>query len=384
MAARAVTGTGMVSSIGRDTKTCFAAMCDGLEGNKPLQAFDASHFNTRRAYEIADRPPGGQDRKGRSTTWLCQAVNEALRSSGLRPDDGLRLATVVGTGLRELRSLELWWADGQPLQVQELHFSEALARRAGLSGPVVTLSNACSASSFALGLAEDMLELGEADAVIVAGCESITESMFGLADRANPMHPEWVRPFDRDRRGVVLGEGAAALVLEDGERARRRGAPPLAWLRGVGMSCDAFHETAPDTNGFQQAMRDAHRRGRVRPEQIDLLMAHGTGTALNDLNEILAFRSVFGATARAVMITAIKSMTGHTSGPSGLMSVITAIECMREGRVPPTIGLGVAMAEAEGLDIVAGSARAAFPRMVQVDAFGFGGINAVAVLEKAA
>jgi len=142
------------------------------------------------------------------------------------------------------------------------------------------------------------------------------------------------------------------LVLEDGEKAERRGARPLAWLRGVGMSCDAFHETAPDPSGLERAMRDAHRRAGVRPAEIDLLMAHGTGTALNDLNEMLAFRSVFGARAGAVMISAIKSMTGHTSGASGLMGVITAIECTRESRVPPTVGLDAAMPEAEGLDSV--------------------------------
>jgi 3-oxoacyl-[acyl-carrier-protein] synthase II len=380
----AITGVGMVSSVGPDAGACFAALCEGRSGNKPLQAFEASRYNVRRAYEIADRPPGGADRKGRATAWLCQAVAEALEGAALRPGDGLRLATVVGTGLRELRSLELWWTQAQPLHLEELHFSRALAGTNGLAGPAITLSNACSASSFALGIAEDLLRLDEADAVVVAGCESISESMFGLADRANPLHPEWVRPFDRDRRGVVLGEGAAAVVLEGEEGAKRRGARPLAWLRGVGMSCDAFHETAPDPNGLALSMRDAHRRSRVEPGEIDLLMAHGTGTALNDLNELLAFRTVFGAAAGRVLITAIKSMTGHTSGPSGLMSLITAIACMREGRVPPTFGLEAPMPEAEGLEIVVGAPRTASPRLVQVDAFGFGGVNAVAVLEKAA
>ncbi|HEY3121489.1 MAG TPA: beta-ketoacyl-[acyl-carrier-protein] synthase family protein [Vicinamibacteria bacterium] len=380
----AITGVGMVSSIGANTRACFEALCNGVTGNKPLQVFEHSRFNVRRAYEIADRPQGGPDRKGRSTAWLCQAVDEALRGARLGADETRPLTVLVGTGLRELRSAELWWAEGQPLRLEELHFGGALARTAAVTGPVVTLSNACSASNFALGLAEDMLHLGQARAVIVAGSESITESMFGLADRANPLHPEWVRPFDRDRQGVVLGEGAAALVLEDAAAAEARGARPLAWLRGVGMSCDAFHETAPDPRGLELAMRDAHCRAGVQPSDIDLLMAHGTGTALNDLNELLAFRNVFGPRAAVVMITAIKSMTGHTGGPSGLMSIIAAIESMRQGRVPPTIGLSTRMPEADGLDIVAGSARDASPRMIQVDAFGFGGVNAVAVLERAA
>lgn len=380
----AVTGMGMVSSVGAEAQACFTALCNGVTGNKPLQVFSQSQFNIHHAYEIADRPFGGRDRKGRSAAWLCQAVNEALRTSGLPQAETKRLAVVVGTGLRELRSLELWWADGHPLRVDELHFGEALASATGVRGPIVTVSNACSASNFALGLAEDMLGLGQADAVVVAGCDSITESMFGLADRANPLHPERLQPFDRGRRGVLLGEGAAAVVLEDGERAARRGAQPLAWLRGVGMSCDAFHETAPNPSGLERAMRDAHRRSGARPEEIDLLMAHGTGTALNDLNEIKAFRGVFGERARGVKITAIKSMTGHTSGASGLMSVVVAIHCMREGLVPPTVGLGAPIPEAVGLDLVMGAAQKAIVRMAQVNAFGFGGVNAVALLERAA
>lgn len=379
----AVTGVGMVSSIGPDVEGCFAALCGGVSGNKPLQAFRSEHYNMRHAYEIADRP-GGTDRVGRSSAWLGVAVNQALASAGLQPDQAGRLGVLVGTGLRELRSLELWWADGQPLRVDELHFGGALSRASRVGGPVITLSNACSAGNFALGMAEDMLALGQADAVVVAGCESISESMFGLADRASPLHPQEVQPFHRDRKGVVLGEGAAALVVERPETAARRGARTRATLRGVGMSCDAFHETAPDAKGLERAMRDALRRGGVAPEQVDLLMAHGTGTALNDLNEVAAFRAVFGARAAHVLITAIKSMTGHTGGPSGLMSLIVAMESMRVGRVPPVFGLSAPMAEADGLRIVSGTAQAAPVRIAQVDAFGFGGINAVALLEAAA
>jgi 3-oxoacyl-[acyl-carrier-protein] synthase II len=375
----AISGTGLVSSVGDNCQACFAAFCAGITGNKPLQAFDPERFNVRRAYEIADRAPGC-DRTGRATEWLCRAVAEALAMAGLADDRDTRLAVLVGTGLRELRSLELWWADGQPLDVAELHFGGALRERIGLAGPVVTLSNACSASSFALGLAADLLELDEADAVLVAGSDSITESMFGLADRANPLRPARVQPFDRDRRGVLLGEGAAALILEPASRARARGIPPLAWLRGVGMSCDAFHETAPDCQGVVRAMRDAHERAGVSIDQVDLLMAHGTGTALNDQNELRAFKTVFGRRAGCVPISAIKSMTGHTSGASALFGVITAVESMRHCRIPPTVGFDGPMPEAEDLDIVAGSARTSPVRMAQVDAFGFGGVNAVAII----
>jgi 3-oxoacyl-[acyl-carrier-protein] synthase II len=289
----------------------------------------------------------------------------------------------VGTGLRELRSLELWWADGQPLSVSELHFASAVRERTPLRGRVVTVSNACSASSFTLGLAEDMLELGRADAVVVAGCDSITESMFGLADRTNGLHPQELQPFDNDRRGVVLGEGAAAVVLERAATAAARGARARARLAGVGLSCDAHHETAPHVEGLAAAMRDAYRRSEISPDEVDLVMAHGTGTALNDPAELRAMRSVLGARAEAVLVTGLKSMTGHTSGASGLMSLITAVEAMRQGRVPPTVGLRRPIPEASGLDLVVDEARSASIRVAQVNAFGFGGVNAVALLEAA-
>jgi 3-oxoacyl-[acyl-carrier-protein] synthase II len=269
------------------------------------------------------------------------------------------------------------------MEVQDLHFGGALRDRLGLRGLALTFSNACSASSFALGLATDMIALGETDVAIAAGCDSLTESMVGLADRANPgTPPERLQPFDRDRLGVVLGEGAGAVVIESEARARARGAQPRAWLRGVGMSCDAFHDTAPSLEGVVRAMRDAHARSGTDPREVDLLLAHGTGTALNDQNEIAAFRVFFGVHASGVIISGLKSMTGHTSGASGIIGVISAIECMVQSRVPPTIGLVSPLAEGKGLDFVTGSARRATVRLAQVDAFGFGGVNAVAILER--
>lgn len=378
----AITGTGMLASVGEGTRPLFDALCGGRSGNKPFQVFDAAKYDVERAYEIEDRPAGGPDRPGRSTGWLCRAVAEALEQAGLSEAERRALPVLTGTGLRELRSFELWATGDHPMQVHELHFGGALRDRLGLQGPALTFSNACSASNFALGLAADMIALGDTDAAIVAGCDSLTESMVGLADRASPVHPERLQPFDRDRRGVVLGEGAAAVVIESEARVAARGARPLAWLRGVGMSCDAFHETAPSLDGVIRSMRDAHRRSGISPSQIDLLLAHGTGTALNDQNEIEAFKAVFGSLAPRVMISGIKSMTGHTSGASALIGVITAIECLAQGRVPPTIGLSTPLPEGEGLDFVAGAARTAPVRVAQVDAFGFGGVNAVSILER--
>jgi 3-oxoacyl-[acyl-carrier-protein] synthase II len=247
----------------------------------------------------------------------------------------------------------------------------------------MTLCNACAASLCALGLAEDLLYSGDAGAAIVAGCDSITASMLGLVDRTTLTPPERVAPFDRKRRGLLMGEGAAAVVLETPSHALDRQAAPYALLRGVGMSCDAHHETAPTREGVVRAMTDSHCRSAVVPADVDLLLVHGTGTALNDSTEALAIADVFGPSVGRVPITALKSLIGHTSGASGLVAVVTAVECLRQGRIPPTIGFDEPADEARQFDIVTGAARDADLHIAQVNAFGFGGVNAVAVLGKA-
>jgi 3-oxoacyl-[acyl-carrier-protein] synthase II len=292
---------------------------------------------------------------------------------------------LIGTGLRELRSVELWHAGHCDLNVTELHFATALRDVCGLSGPVVTCSNACAAGNCVLGLAEDMINLGQSPLVLVAATDSITESMLGLTDRANMRAPvEALRPFDQERRGVLLGEGAAALVLELPSHAVRRGAHIKASLRSVGMNCDAHHETAPEFHSMCEAMRLAYARAGTTPSATNLLLAHGTGTLLNDKAEIQAFRMLFGEQASGVAITALKSLIGHTSGGSGLMSVITAVLCIQRGLVPPIAGLRQPIAESQGLDFVLHQPRSLEVHTVQVNAFGFGGINAVVLLERAA
>jgi 3-oxoacyl-[acyl-carrier-protein] synthase II len=153
-------------------------------------------------------------------------------------------------------------------------------------------------------------------------------------------------------------------------------------LRGVGISCDAHHETAPDLTGVLRSIRDAHRRANITSDHVDLIMAHGTGTHLNDQVEALALQKVFGSNKTAPLTTALKSLIGHTSGASALVGVVTSIECMRQSKIPPTFGLHDRIEEAEGLDFVVEEAKSAPLQFAQVNAFGFGGVNAVAILEK--
>jgi len=375
-----ITGTAMTCSLGDELDQVFESMCAGKSGRSRLQAFNEKQYKTHWAYEVPDRSDH-QDRDFRATSWLCDAVARAVAQSQL-PGNVERITVVVGTGLRELRTLELHWLRHEPIALHHLHFGSALKRHFGDNVHIITLANACAASVFALAVAESILMAGEADAVIAAGCDSITESMFGLIDRLNPESPEQVQPFEQTRKGVLMGEGAAAVVLELPEHAAKRGAVPVAELLSIGVSCDASHETIPDWKGMHSAMRQAHERAGIQPANIDLLLVHGTGTQQNDVAEAKAISTLFSGDSPNVNITALKSMIGHTSGASGLIGVVAACECLLKGRILPTLGLHQPIGELAGFNFVHETACDAPLNTIQVNAFGFGGVNAVAVLSK--
>ncbi|MEU6560463.1 beta-ketoacyl-[acyl-carrier-protein] synthase family protein [Nocardia nova] len=361
-----ITGAGAVAAIGRNVSDLFESLCAGRTGVAEIERFGTGDFRTRHGYPMADSVP---ETPAFATRLLIRAVAEALAQAGI--DDATGIPIVVGTGLRELRSVELAWQSGAGRP--DLDFGPALRRRFGCT-EVHTVSNACAASLHALAMAADLLALDRADTVVVAGVDTIALSMFAALDLVQPPMDR-LRPFDARHKGVLMGDGAAAIVVS-------RGGAPRAVLRGVGMNCDAGHVTAPDPVGIVAAMHDAHRRAAVRPADVDLVLAHGTGTALNDAAEASALTEVFGADQPVV--TAIKAMTGHTSGSSGLLSVVAAVESLRTGMVPVIPDLAVPIAEARELRLATEPADPAHLRVAQVNSFGFGGVNAVAIVERAA
>ncbi|MFI7291524.1 beta-ketoacyl synthase N-terminal-like domain-containing protein [Streptomyces anulatus] len=371
-----ITGLGAVASIGRTPGEIFDGLCEGRTGLGPLRAFDRQRFHAQQLFEIDDRPAEG-DEPGRASRFLVEAVRQAAEDAGLG-EDLSGVPVLVGTGLREHRSLELWWRDGIPFDAAGLDFGPALRERFGAVDSH-TFANACSASLYALALGWDLLEQGEADTVVVAGCDTVTESMFGQADRVQFDPPPAVRPFDRARQGTILGEGAAAVVLS---RALTPGRTAHGWLRSVAVNCDARHPTAPDREGITASVRQAHAAAGVTPQDIDLVLMHGTGTPVNDLMEAEVTAEVFGA-ARPVL-TGIKSGTGHTSGSAGLMSLLVAAQSMASGRIPPIGGLSDPLPEAKELHLVRDAPLHRPVELAQVNGFGFGGVNAVAIVAGAA
>lgn len=358
-----------------DGAATFAALLEGRCGVRPLDRFHGPAINVAWGYGIAD-DAAPHERWLRASRWLADCVRAALAEADVDPAHE-RVVVIVGTGLRELRAVERAVAEATDLPAEWLHFGAAIRRAAPHIGDVITVSNACSAGGHALALAQDLIELGEADVAVAAGTDAMTESMLAMIGRFTSEPTDRVRPFDCRRRGVLLGEGAVAQVVVPEDRGRHA----LARVLSTGLSCDAFHETAPSADGVWRAMHDAFGRASRSPAQVDLVVAHGTGTALNDPLEATVLQRLFGS--GGPLVTAVKGALGHTSGTAALVNVDVAIRCMRTGLVPPVVGLGEPVAAAASLRLVREAAVQAECRLTQVDAFGFGGVNAVTLLEAA-
>jgi 3-oxoacyl-[acyl-carrier-protein] synthase II len=360
-----------------DDRETFAALLRGESGVADLRYFPSERLNVHRGYHIGhDRP----EPPLRASTWLAECVADAVGRSGVDPRRE-RVLAIVGTGLRELRAIERWATGDATVVREQLHFGGACRRAVPGLAAVMTLSNACSAGGYALAIGQDLLELGEADAVVVAGTDSMTESMLAMVGRFGAEPTQRVRPFDVRRAGALLGEGAAAVVLVPDRPDRADHG--LARLLGTGLSCDAEHETAPDPAGIRRAIADAFRRADRGPEQVALVFAHGTGTTLNDPVEAAVLCEAFRGVAPGPLVTAVKGAVGHTSGTSALTSLAMAVHSLRVGVAPPAVGLREPLPGSDGIRFVIGGPQPVSAGAVAVNAFGFGGVNAVSLLEPA-
>jgi 3-oxoacyl-[acyl-carrier-protein] synthase II len=324
---------------------------------------------------------------GRATRFALEATRQAMTDAGLGDVAPSRLAVAIGTGMGDAGLHEQWRLTGAPPMQQwtpEFSVAAAVGAAIGAGGPNASISNACAASGFALSVAADLIESGEADVVVAGGAEGYSRVALGCFNRLGAIDPERCRPFDRERAGTVFGEGAAMLVLEAEEHALERGAPRVyARVAGAGWSCDAYHMTAPEPRGEQilRALRDALRRAGGDADAIGCVVPHGTGTELNDVVEANALRALLGPRCDTVPLYSLKGLIGHTGGAAGAFAALASALILAHGEVPANVALGEQDPECDVL--VAEEPLALVGPLVVLNAYAFGGNNVSLALEAA-
>ncbi|MEQ8861388.1 MAG: beta-ketoacyl-ACP synthase II [Pseudomonadales bacterium] len=400
-----VTGLGMLSPIGNDVASSWQSAVAGRSGAAPIDAFDASEHSVRFNAAVKGFDPTGYlDRKEiRRIDPFVQyglvAAIQAIEDSGLpdHPDDAHRYGVAIGSGIGGINTIEethstlLAKGPGRvspffvPASVINM-IAGNLSIRYGYKGPNIAVVTACTTGTHNIGIGARMIQYGDADVMVVGGAEMATSpitlaafgSMKALSTR-NDEPEKASRPWDRDRDGFVLGDGAGVLVLEEYERARSRGARIYCELVGFGMSGDAFHVTGPteDGEGSASSMINALNDAGLNPDQIDYINAHGTSTPLGDVSETRGIKRVFGADTR-VPVSSNKSMIGHLLGAAGSVEAIFTILAIEHQILPPTINLDNP-GEGCDLDYVPHTARDSRIRTALSNSFGFGGTNGTVV-----
>jgi 3-oxoacyl-[acyl-carrier-protein] synthase II len=397
-----VTGAGIVSPVGNTMEDCWRNLVAGRSGAGPITRFDTTAYETKFACEVKDFSfEGILDRKeakrmDRFVQFAVVASHEALKHSGLdlETTDRDRVGVLIGSGIGGMETFEtqhtalMEKGPGRvspffiPMMISDMAAGQ-VSIQFGLKGPNFSTVSACASGAHAIGEALRLLRSGDADVIIAGGAEATITPMavagFGnmraLSTR-NDDPQRASRPFDKDRDGFVIGEGAGLLVLETEDHARRRGATLLCELSGYGASGDAFHITSPclDGDGAARAMKRSLQDAGMAADEVGYINSHGTSTPAGDPIEVVAVKSVFGDHAYRLMMGSTKSMTGHLLGAAGgLEAVVTALVLAR-GVVPPTINLDTAD-EACDLDFVPNQARTQRVKAALSNSFGFGGHN---------
>lgn len=396
-----ITGLGCVSPLGNDVASTWDGLVKGKPGIDRITKFDATDFRSRMAGEVKNFDPSSVipaselKKMDLFIHYALVAAAEAIQDAGLEIDDemGNETGVSVGIGLGGLTSIEKYhevYLERGPRRITPFFIPMVISNMA--SGQIslyfncrnynASTTSACASSNHSIGDAARIIERGDAKVMVVGGAEATVTplgiggfaAMHALSTRNdNPAAAS--RPYDRDRDGFVLGEGAGILIIEDYEFARSRGAEIYCELAGYGFSADAHHITQPSADGPDRAMKMTLRDAGVNPEEVDYINTHGTSTPAGDINELKAIKVAFGDHARKVSISSSKSMTGHLLGAAGGLEAIFAVKAMEQGLVPPTINIENLDPECD-LDVTPNTAKERPLRVSMSNSFGFGGTNA--------
>jgi nodulation protein E len=394
----AVTGLGSISSLGHTVRDIWAALEAGSSGIGEITRIPLEQLNIKIAAEVRnyDETKHFDDREllvfDRYTQFALLSAKEALAESGLdfKKDESLALETavIVASGVGGWSTIDhafynlhkLGKPRAHPLTIPRMMISAAtsqISMKYGLKGPAFCVSSACSSANHAIGEAYWMIRTGRARAAVAGGSEAeISLTSQRSWESLRVMAPDACRPFSRDRKGMVLGEGAGILVLERLDDARKRGAKIYCEIAGYGLSADAGDIVIPDRDGAARAMRQALASAALDPGDVDYINAHGTGTQLNDATEVAAIKTVFGPAASKLMVTSTKSMHGHALGAASALEAVATIKAIEQGVVPPTANYLGPDPECD-LDHVPNTARKAKVHAALSNSLAFGGLNAV-------
>ncbi len=403
-----ITGTGAISPVGLNVADTWQNIVNGVSGVAPITRFDASQWRTQIACEVKNFNPkdymSAKDarRRDRFEHFGTVAAQEALQSSGLEitEENTGRIGVLVSSALGGLKSLQdsiIRLEKEGPKRISPFLIPMIMPNGAasligidhGIKGPAMSVASACASGIDGIGQAWMMLRLGMIDAAVTGASESVlSRAGIGAFDRINALslkkdHTMTPAPFDKNRDGLVMGEGAGIIVLETESHAKARGANILAELAGYAATADAFHVTAPssDGSGGGTAISNALISAGVNPDEVDYINAHGTATPLNDVTETKAIKYALGEQAYKVPTSSTKSMTGHMMGATGALETIFCVKAIQDSVMPPTIHYETPDPECD-LDYIPNQAREKKIKVVVSNAFGFGGHNSVLVVRQ--
>jgi 3-oxoacyl-[acyl-carrier-protein] synthase II len=403
-----ITGMGAVTPLGPDVTTTWNNLIAGKSGVSAITSWDASKFDCRFAAQVKDFEPrkhffNEKDarRADRYSQLAMASAKEAVKHAGLDPEklELDRIGVLVGSGIGGLDSLgkqdEQLITKG-PSRVSPFMIPMMISNMAaglismefGFAGPNFSVVTACATSNNCIGEAWRLIRDDEADIIVAGGSEAacVPLGMSGFAamralSTRNDEPERASRPFDKDRDGFVLGEGAGVVIVEELEHAKKRGATILAELTGYGLTADAYHMTSPSGVGAVKAMQNTLKRAKVSADKVDYINAHGTSTPVGDVAETDAIKTVFGTDAKAIPVSSTKSMTGHLLGAAGAAELIFCIKAIETGIIPPTINLDNPDPACD-LDYVPHKARETKIDIAMSNSFGFGGHNATLLVQR--
>jgi nodulation protein E len=406
MAARrvAITGLGIISALGLNLQDTWDSLREGRPGIQPLQDLDVARVGLKlengaqvRGFDATKHFQAGREAyQDRFAQFSVVAAREAIRDSGIELTPALRDrgAIVCGSAVGGQSSIETGFEDlyisgrgrVHPLTIPKTMANAGasqISMESGITGPTYTVSTACSSANHAIGQAFRLVSWGLADMAVTGGSEApFTLGILKAWEAMRVIAPDTCRPFSKDRRGMILGEGGAMMILEPFEAAQARGAKIYAEICGMGMSSDAHHLTQPTVEGPSRAMREALREAGLAPEEIGYINAHGTGTPGNDPVESKAIHAVFGAHADKLAISSTKSMHGHALGAAGALEAVATALALYYGILPPTANYNERDPECD-LDYIPNQPRAARVGAALSNSFAFGGLNAVVAFRAA-